>query len=217
MGETETTAADATQAGADETKTGAADATGAGDTTPAGAGDTPAGDSTKDSDATGAAPGADAAQDDAAKPPERYALVVPEGATMAAADLAALEALARRQGWSNDQAQAALEAQVEALDAHAAALLEATQADPVYGGEHLAETQRRAVAALDRIRPRGTPRGDAFRALLDKTGYGNHVEVLAFLADLGSLMDEDQPGPQRSSGGGTPEAPDPVAVLYGQH
>lgn len=132
-----------------------------------------------------------AATDAAPKPPASYTLTVPDGGRVSAEDLAALEAFAREQGWTNDQAQQALDGHAEAIEAQSTRFLEATTADPIYGGEHLAETQRRAEAALERLRPKGTPRGDGLRKLLQASGYGNHIEVISLLADIGAAMAED--------------------------
>jgi hypothetical protein len=128
-------------------------------------------------------------------PPEKYELVIPQDATrwIDAEDIEGVEALARARGWSNEDAQAELEDHVAIVRAQSAAFRAETVADTVYGGAHLAETQRLARLALDGVRPAGTPRGDAIRRILGKTGYGNNLEVLSMLADFGKLMAEDHP------------------------
>jgi hypothetical protein len=142
-----------------------------------------------------------AAADAKNKAPETYALVAPEGGHVSAADVKDVETRARAAGWTNEQAQAV----VTELDAQYARqsdrFLAETTADPTYGGAKLDETKRLAAVALDRLRAKGTPRGDAFRALLERGGYGNHLEVVALLADIGKLMDEDRGVYGRGGGG----------------
>jgi hypothetical protein len=159
----------------------------------------------------------------APKAPDTYALTVPDGAQtyLDDEDLKTLEATARANNWTNEQAQAVLEQHADTLAAQSAAFRAVTEKDPTYGGDHLIETQRLATLALDRVRPADTDQGQALRRLLAKSGYGNKLEVVSFLADLGKLMAEDQP----HGGGGTkPTGPartakstsDVGAVLYGK-
>lgn len=148
------------------------------------------------------------------KAPEKYELQVPDDAKayVDADDLKYLETIARASNWTNEDAQAALEEHLVTVQAQSARFLEATKADPIYGGEKLAETQRRARAVIDRIRPVGHERRDRFLAFMGRGGAGNHVEVLSFLADLGKAMGEDSPTHTRSvqAGGGE----DTAAMLY---
>lgn len=136
-----------------------------------------------------------AGKDGQAKPeskaPEKYALTTPDGGRIDAHTLAAIEATARAQGWTNEEAQQHVDAHAAAIDTQSAQFLEETTADPIYGGAQLEATTKLASAALDKLRPAGTPRGDALRALLHRSGYGNHLEVVSLLADLGKLMAED--------------------------
>lgn len=133
------------------------------------------------------------------KAPEKYELTLPEGGRLTANDLKGIEAVARAEGWTNEEAQARLNAHSEAIEAQSAAFLAETEADPTYGGEKLEETQRLARAVLEKVRPAGTPRGDALRGILNRSGYGNNLEVIAFLADLGKMMRED--GHEQAPGG----------------
>jgi hypothetical protein len=147
--------------------------------------------------------------------PEKYDLKLPDGSKdwLDETDVKSLETLARSKNLTNEQAQSVLVEQAEALAAQSAAFRAQTESDPTYGGDKLAETQRLARLALDRVRPAGTPHGDALRRVLAKTGYGNHVEVIGFLAELGKQMAEDQP-PHSTRGGG-PSATDAASKLYG--
>jgi hypothetical protein len=154
------------------------------------------------------------ALDDAAKAskaPDKYELALPEGGFVDDADIAKISEIAKAKGWTNDQAQASLTEYAEALEAQSAAFLSEVKAHPEYGGEKLPETQRLARLALETLRPAGTPRGDALRKLLDKSGYGNHVEVISLLADLGKRLSEDTP----LKGGAPPKVEkSPQDVLY---
>lgn len=136
-------------------------------------------------------------------PPDKYALKPAEGGWVDQADVKMVESIAREQGWSQEEAQARLDAHGEALAKQSEQFLAATKADPEYGGDKLAESQRFATALLDKVRPKGTPRGDAMRKILDKTGYGNHIEILSLLADLGRLAVEDKVGNLSSGGKGS--------------
>lgn len=123
--------------------------------------------------------------------PEKYELTLPEGGWLTDDDRTKFEAKARAAGLSNDDAQAALEEIALERKAEHDSFVEATTADPTYGGEKLEQTITLANKALDKLRPKGTPRGDALRGLLDRTGYGSHLEVLSLLADIGKAMADD--------------------------
>lgn len=206
-------------AGAASTTDGAADTTGktgAADTTTTGAaGTTTTTETTTQTGATGTQTGG---KDDAAaqqsKAPEKYALTLPENGHLDAHDLTAIETIARQQGWTNEEAQQRVNDHAAAVAAQSAHFTEQTKADPVYGGAKLPDTLKHAGLALDKLRPAGTPRGDAFRALLDKSGYGNHPEVVSLLADLGSAMAEDKTTGAHGGGGGG-ATKDAATTLYG--
>jgi hypothetical protein len=121
--------------------------------------------------------------------PEKYTLTLPD--RIDPDELGDIEAIARKLDWTNEQAQHAVDDHAAAVEARASRYLERTIADPDYGGDKIAESRKHANAALDRLRPLGTPHGDAFRALLTRSGYNNHLEVVALLADIGKLMAED--------------------------
>lgn len=210
-----TTAADGTKTTADtkaadtttaDTKT--TDTKAAGDTT-----DTTTADKGKEPGSKDGAP--------ASKAPEKYDLTLPAGGRIDAQDLTAIETLARSQNWTNEEAQQRVNDHAAAIDAQSTQFLETTKADATYGGDKLPETLKHASAALDHFRPKGTAQGDAFRALLDKSGYGNHLAVVSLLADLGKAMAEDAPGSPHvtTAATGTPKADvkssaDVGAVLY---
>jgi hypothetical protein len=141
------------------------------------------------------------------KVPDKYELKVPEGgdAYVDPADLATLETMARKAGWSNEDAQAALEEHVATIHAQAERFAADTKADTEYGGDKLTESQRLANIAIDRIRPKGHARRESFQRFLGRGGAGNHIEVVSFLADLGKLMGEDSPAHSRSTQPGSSE------------
>jgi len=172
-------------------------------------------DTSKKPDGTAAAEPASTAgaASDAPKAPEKYTLTLPEGGRFDTEDLKAFESVARAQDLTNEAAQQMLAEHAAAIDAQTAHFLEQTKADTTYGGEKLADTQRLAKLVLDKVRPVGTPHGDALRAMFEKTGYGNHLEVISFLADLGKLMDED--GGAAGTSGASARQRDAATVLYG--
>lgn len=151
----------------------------------------------------------------APKAPEKYELVVPEGDRIDPDDVKAIEDLARANAWSNEQAQAELTAYHEALVAQSDRFLTVTKADPVYGGDNLAETQRLANSVIAFVRPQDHPRAAAFMKTLTKGGYLNHIEVVSFLADLGKQMAEDKPLHGRDGGDNKPKK-SAAEVLYGK-
>lgn len=139
----------------------------------------------------------------APKAPDKYELKVDKDAAVFidGDDLKLIEKLARDKGLSNDQAQSIIGDRTAALAAQSEAFRAVTEADPTYGGDHLEETMKFSKIALDKLRPAGTPQGDAFRKILVKTGYGNNLAIVSLLADLGKSMAEDMPGGGLGGGG----------------
>lgn len=174
-----------------------------------------AGKAGKDADTKAADDATKKAADDAAakKAPDKYELKVPEKSTLDDSDVKAIETIAKENGWTQEEAQAALDRHNETLIEQSTQFAEATKADKDYGGANLTQSQARAKAVIDSIRPASHPRAKAFRALLDKSGYGNHIEIVSFLADLGKRLEEDGGAAgDGTSGGGKRTAED---VLYG--
>jgi len=134
--------------------------------------------------------------------PDRYTLKLPQDARISDSEVSEITALARDQQWTNEEAQQHLEAVHEERGRISTRYLEQLMADKDYGGEKLAETQRLANLVLDKIRPKGTARGDRLRTLLRNEGLGNHIEFVSVLADLGKLMDEDKGIAGRAAGVG---------------
>lgn len=170
------------------------------------------GKAVKDAEAAKAAADAAAAAGEK-KAPAKYDLKVPDGSSVNDSDVKAIEVIAREQDWTNEQAQAALQSHHDTLAAQSEAFLAETKADKVYGGENLAKSQARAKAVMDLVRPANHPRRAAFTALLDRSGYGNQIEILSFLADLGARLEED--GGATGDGTGGAKTKSAEDVLYG--
>lgn len=137
------------------------------------------------------AAGAAAAAAGAAKAPAAYTLKVPDGGLIDASDLPQLEKVARANDMTNEEAQAYLDEMGVTVKAQSDGYLAALKADPDYGGDKLAESQRLATAFVDRMRPVGHARRDSFLKFLNRGGALNHPEVVALLADAGKMMSED--------------------------
>jgi len=152
----------------------------------------------------------------APKAPEKYELVVPKGAEtfVDAKDLEDWAKVARENDWTQEEAQAALEAQADNVGAQLTRFRAETEADATYGKDHFEANQQLARRVIDRVRPKGHARGESFSRFLEKTGAGNHIEMFAFLADLGKLMAEDKP-PTGGSADGVRAPRDAASVLYG--
>jgi len=136
------------------------------------------------------------APDGAAKgAPEKYDLAVPDGAGeyLDADTITQFEAFARANDWTNEEANDALEEHADLLAQQSAAFRAVTEKDPTYGGEKLAETQRQTRRVLDRFAPADDPLGAELRRDLARSGFGNKLSVVSFLARVGKAMAEDQP------------------------
>jgi hypothetical protein len=148
------------------------------------------------------------------KVPDSYELTVPKGAEsyIEADDVAEITAIAKERGWTAEQAQQALDDHADAIAARSAAFRAEVEKDPVYGGKNLEQSQIQATRALDRMWPQGTPEREALGKLLTKTGFGNHRLIVGGLANLGKLMQEDNPQGQRAPSGAKVS---PEEKLYG--
>lgn len=151
----------------------------------------------------------------ASKVPDKYSLVIPDDAkTFIDSDvLKQIETMARGSGWSNDDAQNALNEHVLMVQEADRNFLTQLKADPDYGGEKLPETQKLAKSVIDLVRPEGHPRREAFMRAINRVAAGNHPEFVSFLADLGKRAAEDSTGVQRGPSGAKPKTPE--EVFYG--
>lgn len=151
-----------------------------------------------------------AAAETPAGPPDKYELTMPDGGRLDEGDLKRFESMAREQGLSNDEAQAALDLEDAYLAQRTETLLAETKADKDYGGDKLVESQRLARAVIDRVRPAGHARRESFIRFLNKGGDGNHIEVVSFLADLGRMMGEDSRAAGGAGGGGSKKSAEEI-------
>jgi len=119
-------------------------------------------------------------------------LTLPRESRLDTNDLTTFEQIARTADWTQEEAAHYLAEETKALDERAVRYYEETKADTDYGGEKLADVQRRVNLILDRYRPAGTPRGDALRRELRKTGYDNSIHFISLMADIAKDADEDR-------------------------
>lgn len=155
----------------------------------------------------------DAAAAAAAGAPAKYELKLPDGSLIPARALTRLEEMARKSNLTNDEAQAWLEEQAIVAKTTSDEYLAETTADKDLGGEHLAETQRRANAVIDRIYPKGDPDRERFLAFLKAGGGDNEITVVRAFDRLARLMGEDTLA--GGKGGGGAEQKDAATTLYG--
>lgn len=171
-------------AGTDDGKGGDGDKGGAGDK---------GGDGSK---GTGKADG-----DGQSKAPDKYELTVSDDAKHGAiGDLvgdiqADVEADAKASGWTNEEAQAELDERlVRAADRRTTLSTrwrDETSKDTEFGGAKLDETTQLARNAVNKVFPEGHRLRDSFLRLLNGSGIGNKLEVVAFLATVGRHFAED--------------------------
>jgi hypothetical protein len=146
----------------------------------------------------------DAAKAAAAGAPEKYDLKIPEGAeaVLSAGELNEIEELAREANLPNDQAQSIVESTAALAAKRSETWKARLEADKTYGGEKLAETQQLANKFLDKVAPKGTPLGDELRSML-QSGVGNHLAIVAAMANAGRMMKEDGPVEGAAAAGAT--------------
>lgn len=126
-----------------------------------------------------------------------YKFTIPDGAgdLVDDADLEHFREAAAAAGLSQEDAQAELEAGIQRARERHARRVEAwkakTTADPDLGGDKLTETEKMTKLGIDAIHPVGHPNREAFLALLNEEGYGNHPVVVRFLRDVGMKTAED--------------------------
>jgi hypothetical protein len=150
-----------------------------------------------------------------AGPPAEYALTVSEAGKPYVDDytLAMIKENARAAGWSNDDAQNAVNEHVTMLARADAHFLAELKADTTYGGDKLTATQEAVKSAIDLVRPEGHPRRAAFLSMVNRVAGGNNIEFVSFLADYGKRIAEDNVG--ASTSGGNRAERSAAEVLYG--
>lgn len=161
---------------------------------------TPAADKNKPASAD-AKPGAPAKKEDA--PADKIELTLPEGSHLKQSDVDKIASFAKEQGLSKDVAQKLLEresatvasrdqAALDQLAEQSEAWKQEIIADKDFGGEKAAET---AQLAHDVAKKFGS---EVFVSELERTGLGNHPELVRMLARIGRAMESGNPN--RGSG-----------------
>lgn len=128
--------------------------------------------------------------------PVVYTLTKPDGALLTDANLKKFEELANKSGLTQEAAQAILEqqnasiaefkiAQEDAFKKAQESWAAEVNADPVLGGANFAATAETAKRAIKHF---ATPQ---FVELLERTGFGNHPEMVRTFNKIGKLMGED--------------------------
>ena len=139
-------------------------------------------------------------------------MVLPEGGRVDMSDIPQIEALARANNWTNEEAQQALSEHAANIEAQAQRFLAETKADPQLGGVNLAMTQVKAKAVIDRLFPEGDPARPEFLAFLNRGGAGNNKQVLRAFLRIHQMMAEDRPPGGTGGAGGDKSL---VEHLYG--
>lgn len=146
------------------------------------------------SDPTPTDPPQDPPSDPPADPvdPEPIKLEAPEGAELPDGLLDGITKYAEENGLTQKQAEAQLNLELSkaqaAQEAHQKQVndwAEQTKADKDLGGDNFNKTVELAVRARDKF---ASPE---FIQMLDKSGFGNHPEVVRFFKSIGEAMSED--------------------------
>jgi hypothetical protein len=124
-------------------------------------------------------------------------LKIPEGSLLPAERAEKIAAFAKARGLSQEQAQAVLESEDEAVlsfaerqqATHLKAVndwVEIVKKDPVVGGEKFEESAKFARQAVNRFA------SAELRQLLNATGFGNHPELFKMFRAIGEAMQGDR-------------------------
>lgn len=132
------------------------------------------------------------------KAPEKYELSLPEGTLLDDVSIKAIEAAARQNNLTNEQAQHLVNTQskqyADQVLARQESWLEMTRKDPEIGGDNFQENLALARQGIDKFDTDGK-----LKAELDRLGYGNHPEMVRFMSRVGrALKDSEHPGSQNS-------------------
>lgn len=150
------------------------------------------------------------------KAPEKYELTLPENVRhLADADLEIVAAEAKALGLTNAQAQALVDAREGGLAAMSAQFLSDAQADPEIGGAKFEKTVEHARAGRDWLFPRGSEGAALVESFFDRSGLGNHKELIRAFARIGRAVAEDRPIGGRT-GGDVVERKRDADVLYAE-
>lgn len=128
--------------------------------------------------------------------PEKYELKTEDGSLLQSADLERIEAYAKARGLTQEQAQAVVDNEGIALKTfadgqkaqHAERIdkwIADTKADKELGGDNFVKNVEMAHRALNHFG------SDTLKAELDKSGFGNHPEIVRVFAKIGQAMSDD--------------------------
>ena len=93
----------------------------------------------------------------------------------------AQEWVAKQEAFIKEQVDLAQEKQDEEIEAWKQSVID----DPKMGGDNLKQTVSNARKVVERFG------GEELSQILNDTGFGNHPVIVGFLAQIGSLMNED--------------------------
>lgn len=136
--------------------------------------------------------------------PEKYELKLAEDSLLPKARVEQIEAYAKANGMTNEQAQALVDRESQAVDefhtqqqevlkAKAVEWVSDVKADKELGGEAFNQNVEAAKRALHRFG------NDQLKSMLDQSGLGNHPEFVRVFARIGKAMADDsfvKPGAQ---------------------
>ena len=194
--------------------------TSANDNTGASGGETPAPDNTGADTLLGGDAGKQAEGGEGQKPvvPEEYAdFTFPEGIEIDKATLEQVKADFRAAGYTQEQAQKAIDLHVANLKAQQEAFIttrkewvDELKADKEFGGDKFDTTVKGAQLALRKFDADGK-----MVELLETSGFGDHPGVIKFLARIHAALSEDKVFDDRERGGKTDNRP-LAERLYGK-
>jgi hypothetical protein len=150
--------------------------------------------------------------------PEKYDIKLPDDSLLDDGAVERIAAEARKQGLSNEQAQAFTDAQSAAVaefaDAEKARIKEIAEgwkakaeSDPEVGGDGFKQNSELALRVVNRFG------NEEFKKALEETGLGNHPDLFRFVVKIGKAMSEDQlvfPGAEQ------PKEKSAEETFYGQ-
>lgn len=145
--------------------------------------------------------------------PEKYEFTLPENSPIDDSRLQKIAAMAKERGLTQEQAQAVLDSEVDLLSAQLEQFeqlkvkwADDAKADPEIGGEKFKENVELAHRVLKKFG------SESFNSELERTGYGNHPELVRVFVKIGKQMAEDQMVIARAQGG---EQKSAAELLYG--
>jgi len=138
--------------------------------------------------------------------PEKYELKLPEGSPLDASAIERIAAEAKAQGLTNEQAQALLvresnavkgfwNATQERVKKEQDSWVEKSKSDAEIGGDNFVRNTELAHRVLQKFG------SEELLNELDRTRYGNHPELVRLLSRIGKAMSEDQLVLPNSQGG----------------